>query len=141
MKLLEIMFAEYGLKEIPGEINNPRIVNFANEIGSTWVQNDEVAWCGIFMIWAAKQVGLERAETLDARSWLDVGLKIDEPQLGDIVILWREAIHSWKGHVGVYINHNKTSVYLLGGNQNNSVCIRPYLIDRVLGYRRLRNLS
>lgn len=138
VRLLEIAFLEYGITEIPGtETNNPDILKYFTGIGETWVKTDETAWCSAFINWCAKGAGLEYPGKLKARSWLDVGEFIQYPQLGDIVVLWRENPQSWKGHVGIYINDNEDIVYLLGGNQRNKVCIRPYPKDRVLEYVRL----
>jgi uncharacterized protein (TIGR02594 family) len=70
-----------------------------------------------------------------AKSWLGVGRPVDQPHLGDVVVLWREHPKSWKGHVGLFIRQTPNWVYLLGGNQGNRVSIQAYRRHRVLGYR------
>jgi len=137
MKLVDKMLGEYGLREIPGVENNPRIMEYFRWIGHSWVQDDEVAWCSAFLNWACLVTGLPRSGKLDARSWLSVGTPVYDPVLGDVVVLWRESVASWKGHVGVFIRQTDDQIYLLGGNQNNEVCIKPYSGGRLLGYRRL----
>jgi hypothetical protein len=62
---------------------------------------------------------------------------VQKPQLGDIVVFWREKKDSWKGHVGFYINETNTHINVLGGNQNNMVCIKPYPKSRLLQYIKL----
>jgi uncharacterized protein (TIGR02594 family) len=136
--LLHEAFQYYGLEEITGEQHNPQILDFFEEIGENWVQTDETAWCSAFINYLCKRNYYERSGKLTARSWLDVGVELDEPELGCIVVLWRESKVSWKGHVGFYINHDDRYIYILGGNQDSSVCIKRYPKNRLLGYRKLR---
>lgn len=128
----------YGLKEIPGEIDNPQILTFFEEIGHAWVSNDETSWCAAFINWLAMKAGLERSGKLDARSWLKFGEVIEEPVIGeDIVIFWRVKKDDWRGHVGIYTGEDDDHIFTLGGNQSNMVCIKPYKKYQLLGYRRL----
>jgi len=130
----------YGLTEIVGEGHNQTILDWFVDIGFDWVDNDETAWCSCFMNWVALKCGCEMSFKLDARSWLRVGEETLQPELGDIVVLWRESIASWKGHVGLYAGKNRNGyIYMLGGNQNNQVNISLKDKDRVLSYRKLRN--
>jgi uncharacterized protein (TIGR02594 family) len=134
-KLLEIALSQYGIKEFPGEKNNPEVLKYYQVVDD--IKNDEVAWCSAFINWCAKEAGLLMSGKLNARSWLTVGEKIEIPRKSDLVIFWRESMDSWKGHVGIYINEIDEYIYTLGGNQNNMVCIKPYPKHRLLGYRRL----
>ena len=131
-------FKYYGLEEITGRENNPDILLMFAEIGYDWVQEDEVSWCGAFINYLCKRLGYERSGKLDARSWLKMGLDLNKPELGCIVVLWRESIVSWKGHVGFWVNEDNRYVYILGGNQDDTVCIKRYPKERILGYRKLR---
>ena len=131
----------YGLKEIPGDEHNPIIVNWAQEIGHSYVKTDETAWCSIMMNYLAHTLKLERSGKLDARSWLNVGWSVQEPKLGHIVVVWREKFNSWKGHVGLYAGQRDQYVYISGGNQGNQAVTSPYSLSRVLGYRELRTLE
>jgi len=85
------------------------------------------------------KAGLHRSKKLNARSWLNIGEEVKEPQAGDVVIFWRESKNSWKGHVAIYVNHSENKKYIncLGGNQSNKVCIRAYKAEQLLGFRRL----
>ena len=130
---------QYGVTELPGtQHNNPQILKYFRSIGMDWVETDEMAWCSAFMNWCAKMSNHEYTKRLNARSWLDVGYPIDQPKPGDVVILWREKIESWRGHVGLFVTKTNTHVWILGGNQTNSVRITRYPIHKVLGYRRLK---
>lgn len=139
MDHLLLALSQAGIKEIVGrDKNNPVIVNYAKEIGHSWVKDDETAWCSIFVNWVAMKSGLERSGKLNARSWLKVGEPVKEPKMGDVVVLWRESKDSWKGHVGFFIRETKNWIYILGGNQGNQVKTAAYRKDRLLEYRRLR---
>jgi len=138
--LLDVL-SHYGLEEIVGEKHNPEILAFFAEIGFDWVHDDETAWCSASLNYFCKKLGYERSGRLDARSWLKMPVLVLKPELGDVVVLWRESPTSWKGHVGLFISKNATHVYILGGNQGNMIKITPYPIDRVLGYRRLKKLT
>ncbi|MCA6079119.1 TIGR02594 family protein [Fulvivirga sedimenti] len=141
--LLNIATAEIGVKEISGPKANPRILQYAKDLGVNNYTSDEAAWCSLFMNWVALKSNLERSNKLSARSWLNVGIPISNPEPGDIVIFWRESRDSWKGHVGIFtgFSTDNTRVYCLGGNQGNQVSITAKPISRVLGYRRLRNVQ
>lgn len=136
--LLYKALSYYGLEEIPGEKNNPEILSFFKALGHDWVQSELISWCSAFIDYIARELQYERANSLVARDWLKVGVDIPIPDIGDIVVLWRESPLSWKGHVGLFIREMHDKVYLLGGNQNDSVCIKAYPKERVLGYRQLR---
>ncbi len=138
--LLNIATAEIGVKEVPGKKSNPKILQYAKDCGFTNYTNDDAAWCSLFMNWVAYKAGLERSNKLSARSWLNVGIPIENPEPGDVVIFWRESRESWKGHVGIFtgFSPNSSRIYCLGGNQGNQVSVTAKSMDRILGYRRLR---
>ncbi len=128
----------YGLKEIVGKLDNPKIIGFFNELGFDGKKmKDETAWCSAFVNWCCKTVGLPYSGKLNARSWLKVGTSTTNPQIGDIVVLWRESRSSWKGHVGFFVRETSRHIYILGGNQGNAVNIKAYNKNRLLEYRKL----
>ena len=137
MTITETAMSQYGITEIPGIEHNEEILKYFSEIGHEWVKDDETSWCSAFINWCAKKSCLPYSGKLDARSWLNVGTEVQEPVVGDIVVLWREKKNSWKSHVGIFVRVAGNSIYILGGNQNNSVNVRTYPKDRLLGYRRL----
>lgn len=138
--LINVASREIGTKEIPGPQHNPRVVNYAKEAGFTYVNDDETPWCSFFMNWIAKKSNLETSNLGNARSWLNVGLSVSNPEPGDIVIFWRDSIDSYKGHVGVFMGYSQdhTRIYTLGGNQSNQVSQTAYAANQLLGFRRLR---
>lgn len=137
--MIEIALKEYGVSEIPGRSHNNRILHYAHAIGERWVKSDETSWCSIYMSFIALKAGkpypLKAPAT--ARSWLKVGTHVTEPRLGDIVVFWRVSKDSWQGHVGIFIRESENNIWVLGGNQDNQVCIKPYPKDRLLGYRKI----
>lgn len=137
MKHLQIALQEYGQKEIIGEGNNPRIVQYSQDIGNTWVTTDEVAWCSEFVNWCLLQAGIKGTKSAVARSFLKWGEETKTPKLGDIVVFWREPKGSNNGHIGFYINETPTHVRVLGGNQSNEVNIKPFGKEYVLSYRKV----
>lgn len=139
-ELLLFVLKHYGIKEVVGDVDNPDIVAMFKEIGFEWVKDDETSWCSASLNYFCKRTGFQRSGKLDARSWLKVGTEVKEPELGDIVIFWRNKIDSWEGHVAIFISKDKDFVYCLGGNQNNMLCIAPYPAYRVLGYRKLKKV-
>ncbi len=129
----------YGVKEVVGKVNNPIIVKFFKETGNSKIKTDEDAWCSVFVGYCAKKAGFNYKIKPLAKSWLDLGQKVQEPQPGDLVIFWREDPSSWKGHVSIFIGKDTETneIICLGGNQDDQVCFRRYSATSVVGYRRL----
>ncbi|MEM1337251.1 MAG: TIGR02594 family protein [Bacteroidota bacterium] len=135
---IQIALSQYGVKEITGTQDNPEVLKYFDETGFDGKRlKDETAWCSAFTNWVCKKAGLPFTGKLNARSWLDVGREVETPEIGDLVVLWRESRESWKGHVGFYINNNDQWIRILGGNQNNQVKISAYRSYRLLKYIRL----
>jgi len=139
--LLEVL-SHYGLSEIDGSQSNPEILEFFKELGYDWVKDDSTtSWCSAMLSYYAKKCGYEYSKTLDARSWLNMPIHVMKPAMGDIVVLWRNNPASWEGHVGILIGYGENKVYLLGGNQGNTINISAYPSGRILGMRRLKKAN
>jgi len=140
---VEIASAQIGVREVAGPKSNPQILRYARETGFNNYQSDDSAWCSLFVNWVAMKSGLERSNSLVARSWLNVGIPVENPEPGDVVVFWRESRDSWKGHVGFFqgFSNDGSRVYCLGGNQGNQVSVTAKPLSQVLGYRRLRILG
>jgi len=136
-KFLQIAFKELGEKELK-DGDNPKIVQYAKKAGFDWVNDDETPWCSFFANFVVGRTRIKGSGKADARSWLLVGDKTDNPEPGDIVVFWRESPESWKGHVGFFLGYseNGSRIFTLGGNQGDQVSIAAYPADRVLGFRR-----
>ncbi|TNF46045.1 MAG: TIGR02594 family protein [Bacteroidetes bacterium] len=138
-QLLKIAFNELGTEEFAGEKHNPEILKYARETKITGITTDEIPWCSTFVNWVAWKSGLQISGKANARSWLNVGTKVNVPEPGDVVVFWRENPQSWKGHVGIFIgfSFDKKRVYCLGGNQGNRVSVSAYRVETVLSFQRL----
>lgn len=143
MDILTIATSQLDTEEIKGKENNDIIVRYAKESGIQTINDDETPWCSTFVNWCAKKAGLPYSGKANARSWVQVGKKVTDPQPGDIVVFWRESIHSWKGHVGIFFGYNAdaSKVFCLGGNQSDKVSIAAYGTDKVLSFQRLSSSS
>lgn len=128
-------FELLGLKEIVGSKHEPQVVQFFADAGHAWVKDDETAWCAAFAHSMLGQAGIKGTGSLAARSYLDWGAPTDHPQRGDVVVFKRGS-SSWQGHVAFYLGADKTHVWVIGGNQSNSVSVARYTKASLLGYRR-----
>jgi uncharacterized protein (TIGR02594 family) len=141
LSLLQIALAEYGERALPGQPDNPDILQMAKDCGFTNYIHTSTAWCSLFMNWVALKAGYERSRSLAARSWLAIGTSLLLPEMGDLVIYWREDPNGVLGHVGLYVANRNDVIYTLGGNEANMVQIEGFDPGHVLGYRRLSLLT
>lgn len=136
--LLLTALQEVGIKGVAGKEHNPEVLKYFKVAGFSGIKDDETAWCAAFANFLLVSNGLPSTGKLTARSFLTVGEEVKEPLLGDFVVFWRVSKHSWQGHVGLFLRETSKLVYVLGGNQSNSVTISAYSKDRLLQYRRIK---
>ncbi|MBO9401611.1 TIGR02594 family protein [Shimia sp. R9_3] len=125
-----------GTREVAGPGNNPVIMDMAADLDIDYA-GDDVPWCGLFVAHCIGSTMPAEAlpnNPLGARKWMSFGEEC-EPQLGAVIVFWRESRASWKGHVGFYAGEDASHVHCLGGNQSNAVNIRRFPRNRVLGAR------
>ncbi len=127
------------VRELPGEKDNPFILAMLT-LDNTWPQHDEVPWCSAFVNYVAWLLRLPRSKSLAARSWTHVGAAItlaDAVPGFDIVVLSR-GTNPAHGHVGFFSGiGTEGGIDLLGGNQGNTVSVRPFSLDRLVAVRRI----
>ena len=100
----------------------------------------ETAWCAAFVNASLGQAGMEGTGKLNARSFMDWGQPVDQPQQGDVAVFSRGDPNGWQGHVGFFDGYNDDgTIRVLGGNQGNAVSIASYSPDQLLGFRRGEN--
>lgn len=135
-KPLHFQIAEkhIGLKEIEGSKNNETIVGFHKKVSGV-AYADETSWCAAFVGSCLLDAGIKKIGTLAARSYTTWGEPVLKPKIGDIVVFTRGS--GWQGHVGFYAGETKDCILVLGGNQGNQVCIKPYLKSRLIATRRV----
>lgn len=134
-KMLLEFLKLYGVTEIPGEKDNPLIIDWAKETGLAGVyKHDATAWCGLAMAVVAKRAGKELPPgPLWALNWALFGNKVtDGAKLGDVLVFKRQG----GGHVGLYIGEDDQSYHVAGGNQSNTTNIVRKSKDRLYAIRR-----
>jgi uncharacterized protein (TIGR02594 family) len=139
-KILNKALSQYDTREIVGKQDNPEVLKYFEILGFDGQKlKDETSWCAAFVNWVLASLELPNTGKLNARSFLELGQSVkDCPEPGDIVVLWRESLDSWKGHVGFYVRETDDKIYLLGGNQGNRVSIQPYNKSRLLDIKRVK---
>lgn len=135
-----------GTKETAGVASNPLVLGMLR-LDQSWPGSDDVPWCSAFVNFIAWQLRLPRSKSLQARSWLAVGmaLPLAAAVVGwDVVVFRRGTTHGpdvldAPGHVGFYagLDNSKLKVNVLGGNQGDSVSVVGYPVKDLLGVRRL----
>jgi uncharacterized protein (TIGR02594 family) len=125
---------EVGTAQYPVGQSNPRITQYHADT-NIHGYDDKASWCSSFVNWCLGQAGIAGTHSALARSWLDWGEALASPVAGCVAVLYREDPCSWKGHVGFYLRHDGSHVYLLGGNQLGQVREHFYPVGSVLGYR------
>lgn len=139
-----------GEHEVNGAQDNPLIVAMIRccYLGEA---HDEIPWCSACVNFICKLHGLPRTRTLRARHWLKplegVGtIRLEDAEQGyDIVVLQRgngkqpdASDTESEGHVGFFAGLDTEKVYILGGNQQDSINNTAFPREHVLGVRRLR---
>ena len=95
------------------------------------------AWCAAFVDSTLKQSGMQGTGKLNARSYLDWGQEVNQPQAGDVAVFSRGDPNGWQGHVGFFKGYDENgNILVLGGNQGDAVSVAAYSPDRLLGFRR-----
>jgi len=131
--LLALSF--YGESPIAGPQNNAQIVAFLEACGLPQGTADEVPWCSAFLVWIFQQCCIETPANAAALSWMNFSKHTDEPKLGDVVVLGWPADAPVHHHVGLFIREVENGIYILAGNQNNTVDIALWKKADVLSYR------
>jgi uncharacterized protein (TIGR02594 family) len=131
--VLKAAFADLGLKELPGNKHNPRVLEMFKDSGHAWVKDDETAWCAAAVGSWLKAAGLPGTNSLAARSYEQWGRKTTSPKRGDIVIFTRGS--GWQGHVALYLGEANGRIWHIGGNQSNSVSITSTPRSKLLSIR------
>ena len=95
------------------------------------------AWCAAFVNATLQQTGGQGTGSNMARSFMDWGQAVDQPQEGDLAVFSRGDPSGPYGHVGFFKGYDdQGNIMVLGGNQGDAVSVAPYSPDRLLGFRR-----
>lgn len=136
-RLLHIALTQYGVHEIPGELNNPEVMKYYHDTGRKWVNSETTPWCDAFIDWCCWKEGFSFTDGLNARQWADFCDEVESIEDADLVLFWRGSPDSWKGHISIPIVEREGMIFSLGGNQGDMVQISPYYENRKLAYLKL----
>lgn len=130
---LTLAAADIGTEEGAGKKNNPKVVTYYRDAGFPGIKNDAVAWCAAYVGAMLHRASIKPSGSLAARSYEGWGVGLKTPVLGCIATKKRGT--GWQGHVGFVVGLNKTEVFLLGGNQADSVSIASFKRSEITAYR------
>lgn len=130
-KWLALAKQRIGLREGPGEADNPLIVAYYALCGQAGVKHDSVPWCAAFVGAMLALAGLKGTNSLRALSYSEWGYGLHGPAVGAIATKKRAG----GGHVFFVAGWNEDTIFALGGNQGDAVCIQAIPRDRVEAYR------
>jgi uncharacterized protein (TIGR02594 family) len=131
----DLALKDIGIREVPGEKDNPKVLRYYEDAGHPAIKNDSVSWCAAFVGAMLHRSGYKNTGSLLARSYLKYGIKLAKPVKGCIVVFKRGS-STWQGHVGFFSHWVRPGVIAcLGGNQADQVNISYYHESKVLGYR------
>lgn len=126
-----------GYSVISGKADLTRMLSEGN---GTKIDPIRIPWCAAFMNAVLKESGYEGTNSLAARSFLSYGIKIKNPEEGDIVVFKRGSSTD-TGHVAFFVGYeyinNKQYIKALGGNQKKSVTMALYPANKLIGVRRI----
>lgn len=139
---LQIAETEIGVHEVKGG-ENPRILEY-HATTALHSREDEVPWCAAFVNWCLTQAGIKGTDSAAAISFAAWGDRITAPREGCIVVVRQrqkgldQATGSSSGnHVAFFQKIESGRIYLLGGNQSDSVKVSSFGLSSydVVAYR------
>jgi uncharacterized protein (TIGR02594 family) len=132
---LRVAKSYIGVEEITGHNDNPIIMGWWKRLGISVDNRDLPPWCAGFVGGVLEECGIRSSRSALARSYEHWGATLPGPALGAVASLWRGSRVSGLGHVVFVVGISKSGKLLgLGGNQGNSVNIKPIDTSRVLAY-------
>lgn len=101
------------------------------EEGSQWC-------CSVFISWVCSKLQLPCGK-MDVESWMNVGIGVDHPLPGDIVIVRGDSGGRTIGHLAFFLefSENCEKVYGIGSRTDQSVGVQAFDTGEVIGYRRV----
>lgn len=115
------------------------LTQFFQKSGMGEVDPRNTPWCAAYVNSVLQAGGMQGSNSLAARSLLKIGTAVDKSDAtkGDVVVFGRgnDGVHGHTGFIDHFSSDGKT-VYVLGGNQANSVSISARPATTILGIRR-----
>ncbi|MEM8663342.1 MAG: TIGR02594 family protein [Pseudomonadota bacterium] len=118
---LDYLVNHVGLREIAGTRHNQLIVEWGQQAGIDWWNNDEDAWCAVAVNGALVNCGFPSTRSALARSFTRYGTRLDKPVRGAIVVFPRGS-NPLYGHVGIVEEvHANGTITVVNGNVSDQV--------------------
>jgi uncharacterized protein (TIGR02594 family) len=83
---MEIAGAELGIREDARAGHHTQRILEYHATTTLKATSDEIAWCSSFVNWVLKEAGVKGTNSAAAKSWLNWGRELKEPQAGAITI-------------------------------------------------------
>ena len=131
---IPVAFAEFGVREIPGNQHNPRILEYikSTDLAKYPSLPDETDWCAAFVNWCVENVGLPSTNSAVVSQWRNWGIKPPSMRRGCVVTFrWDDG---WD-HISFYLGDLGNYLICLGGNQSDAVWISVYHKKYVTSFR------
>ncbi len=135
LQWMQFAIGELGVQEVPGSVDNIRILEYFSFIGHGWIKDDETPWQSAFVGWVLGSSGLEHTGKLNARSWLNWGKETTEPSFGAVAILWRQSRNAAYGEVGFVVGVETDHIKILAADIDGQVTVARKPKNMVLGFR------
>ncbi len=149
MTLIAQALSQYGTPSLIDGRVNPAVKQYLYESTGLWFDS-HLPWCAAFIGAMLLRSGVARETLPDpdailaAKSWKGVGVAVSDAQVGDLMIFDRDDTPGgWEGHIAIFCNYGfgpkggKRSIFVLGGNQGDKVCVAPYQESRLEAIRRI----
>ena len=131
---IPLAFAEFGIREIPGNQHNPTILEYirSTDLAKYPSLPDETDWCAAFVNWCVEKVGLPSTNSAVVSPWRNWGVKPLAIRRGCVITFrWDDG---WE-HISFYLGDIGNYVVCLGGNQSDAVWISVYHKKYVTSFR------
>ena len=120
-----------------GEVPNRAAIQDYLRTGGQNLDPVTTAWCAAFVNSSLVQAKFRGTGSMAARSFMNYGEPVAQPQRGDIAVFTRGGPTSGLGHVGFFDSINPDgTIRILAGNQGDAVAYGNMKPDELLGYRR-----
>ena len=115
---------EVGVHEV-GDNRGPDVARYCKMAHCT---DEGDPWCAIFVNAMLELNGVPGSRSASSQSFRhdENFIKLDGPALGAIAVFWRVSQSAGIGHVGFYRGESGGRVFVLGGNQHDSVNVSGF---------------
>ncbi len=124
----------FGVHERRGRADHPDIMSLYRDVGHPGIAHDETPWCAAFLGACLERAGERSTRSLMARSYSQWGVRLSKPRTGAVVVLSRGPDPVY-GHVGFWLGETASKLFLLGGNQSDSISVTSFDKRRLIDVR------